>query len=177
MHSGIEILCSMANEARLDWHGVFSRFLGHRILIIGRYVFSYFRSSWLSSLCLPQEFEELPGASSVVFNIVPSVPLLPLLPNIPPSSVHPLPNDPTSTTSPVVDLISQFLVYPATSRLRAEDAIRHPWFIGADSTLLLPKGYTLPSGTEEFDNIVVYEWKGKTLGQWLHSVLLTIPSG
>jgi len=125
----------------------------------------------------PQEFEELPGASSVVFNIVPSVPLLPLLPNLPPSSIHPAPNDPASNTSPVVDLISQFLVYPAASRLRAEDAMQHPWFISAGSTLLLPKGYALARKTEDLKNIAVYEWKGKTLGEWLHSMLPTIPGG
>jgi len=125
----------------------------------------------------PQEFEELPGASSVVFNVVPSVPLLPLLPNLPPSSIHPSPNDITSNTSPVIDLLSQFLVYPAASRLRAEDAIRHPWFVGVGSTLLLPRGYTLAPETEELKNIAVCEWKGKTIGEWLHSVLLTIPGG
>jgi cyclin-dependent kinase 8/11 len=123
------------------------------------------------------EFEELPGASSVVFNIVPSVPLLPLLPNLPPSSIHPSPNGPMSKTSPVVDLISQFLMYPAASRLRAEDAIQHPWFISAGSNLLLPKGYTLAPETEELKNIAVYEWKGKTLGEWIHSVLPTFSGG
>jgi cyclin-dependent kinase 8/11 len=124
----------------------------------------------------PQEFEGLPGASSVVFNVVPSVPLLPLLPNLPPSSIHPSPNDPTSNISPVENLISQFLMYPAASRLRAKDAIRHPWFIGAGSTLLLPKGYALASETE-LNNVAVYEWKGNTLGEWLHSVLPSIPGG
>jgi cyclin-dependent kinase 8/11 len=123
------------------------------------------------------EFEELPGASSVVFNVVPSVPLLPLLPNLPPSSIHPSPNDITSKTSPVIDLISQLLVYPPASRLRAEDAIRHPWFVDAGSTLLLPRGYALAPETEELRNIAVHEWKGQTIGEWLHSVLLTIPGG
>jgi len=55
--------------------------------------------------------------------------------------------------------------------------MRHPWFVGAGSTLLLPRGYALVPETEELKNIAVHEWKGKTIGEWLHSVLLTIPGG
>ncbi|PPQ89974.1 hypothetical protein CVT25_009614 [Psilocybe cyanescens] len=36
------------------------------------------------------DFEELPGATSVVFNVVPAVPLRPLFPNLPPSSLSPM---------------------------------------------------------------------------------------
>ncbi|PPR02363.1 hypothetical protein CVT24_011707 [Panaeolus cyanescens] len=234
------------------------------------------------------EFEELPGAKSVVFNEVPPVPLAPLLPNLPPSTLrHPILDDdhdeapanqlPTPSTSPKsesssssstssrsitrhprptpLDLIRRFLVYPSNQRLTAQEALTHGWFSNelttaeADkrgipkkyqSMTMLPHGYPEEpgarlgkvsqvrgvkrkrddkvaaktrkggsalkasggkteacSGNQQWvleeedgedqavqedivdleDPALVYEWKGKTLGEWLASVLLTIPAG
>ncbi|KJA28379.1 hypothetical protein HYPSUDRAFT_33746 [Hypholoma sublateritium FD-334 SS-4] len=134
------------------------------------------------------DFEDLPGASSVVFKVVSGVPLRPLLANLPPSAlldpttldltITPdeseglpdnvgnnqsisIPASPTlsaavkelettnissgsaTDTSPsiisenegeqevpsVLDLLRRFLLYPAKARVRAEDALRHPWFL------------------------------------------------
>ncbi|KAF8167273.1 kinase-like domain-containing protein [Crassisporium funariophilum] len=120
------------------------------------------------------EFEDLPSAKSVVFNVVPPVPLAPLLPNLPSSS----PSHPSSPTcSSPLNLLSQFLVYPTSSRLRAEDAMRHAWFTDEQSVILLPREYALPSGLNHLRSVAVHEWKGRTLGEWLHSVLLAIPGG
>lgn len=135
-----------------------------------------------------QDFEDLPGASSVVFKVVSGVPLRPLLANLPPSALldpttldlaytpdeskdlpdnvgnnqsNSIPASPTlsaaikelettsissasaTDTSPsliseseveqevpsVLDLLRRFLLYPAKARVRAEDALRHPWFL------------------------------------------------
>ncbi|KAJ3508273.1 hypothetical protein NLJ89_g5848 [Agrocybe chaxingu] len=124
------------------------------------------------------EFENLPGSKSVVFNIVPPVPLAPLLPNLPPSSL-------------ALDLLQRFLVYPASQRLRARDALRHDWFTSTvafttskplkdpESFVLLPKGYSLAmaleTATSGSKNIIRDEWKGKTLAEYLDSVLVAIP--
>jgi len=127
------------------------------------------------------EFNELPGAKSVVFNKVPAVPLSPLLPNLPHSSV--LHSFATSTngnasseesTNSVLNLLQQFLVYPPGLRIRAEDALRHPWFTSKDSIMLLPKGYSL--GKNEYHHVkMVDEWQGKPLEEWLH--LIIVPLG
>ncbi|KAF9479406.1 kinase-like protein [Pholiota conissans] len=201
------------------------------------------------------DFESLPGASSVVFKVVPGVPLRPLLANLSPSAtvcsseldlshfppqppkssaeaeaekdkdVAPPVKDSTSGSSNVdekekdvtsisssstssvesdcqkempslLDLIHRFLVYPAGSRLRAEDALRHPWFAerlgGKDSEqsdpddkgkkgeegpdpaaplLLLPPGYALQRGTPVLKDISSFEWCGWTLGDLVDDVV------
>ncbi|TFK21554.1 CMGC/CDK protein kinase [Coprinopsis marcescibilis] len=149
------------------------------------------------------EFDDFPGAKSVVFNVVPAVPVEPLLPNLPPSTrtTHqqsPLNGSASSVTTPRAyrhpaldpqrkptpfDLLSRFLVYPSGSRQRAVEALQHPWF-AADGVILLPRGYEYDFGNgsigDDIGNgvsskISVYEWKGKPLGDWLHSMLLSIP--
>ncbi|EAU92375.1 CMGC/CDK protein kinase [Coprinopsis cinerea okayama7 len=150
------------------------------------------------------EFDDLPGAKSVVFNVVPAVPVEPLLPNLPPStrSSSPLASpashcngvlstpkayrhpalDPIRKSTPF-DLLSRFLVYPSGSRQTASEALRHPW-ITADSAILLPKGYEFEMGAGagvDRDNVaqlkrmMAHEWKGKSLGELLHGVLLAPP--
>ena len=115
-----------------------------------------------------------------MFNIATAVPLSPLLPNLPPSSV--LHSATTSTndsasseesTNSVLNLLQQFLVYPPGSRIRAEDALRHPWFTSEDSTILLPKGYSLEN--EYHHAKTVDEWEGKSLEEWLHLIVPLSP--
>ena len=114
-----------------------------------------------------------------MFKIVPAVPLSPLLPNLPPSSV--LHSATTSTngnasseesTSSVLNLLQQFLVYPPGSRIRAEDALRHPWFTSEDPKILLPKGYSLEN--EYHHEKTVDEWQGKPLEEWLHLIIVPL---
>jgi len=105
-----------------------------------------------------QEYEKLPGAHSVVFNVVPNVPFTPLLPNLPPSSL-------VSQASSVLDILTKFLQYPASSRLTAADALHHPWFTSA--VLCLPQGYSLEQSG--FDDIVCYEYNGRMFGELLIS--------
>ncbi|KAF8971793.1 kinase-like domain-containing protein [Flammula alnicola] len=198
------------------------------------------------------EFEHLPGATSVVFNVVPAVSLRPLLPNLPPSSLADLasesedvdltqpaeapsdasaepiqpnqPNQPPSSVLPdpgnaeththtpstpnpthahaqeaqahtplPLDLIQRFLVYPAAARLRAEDAIRHPWFTAPSSsssssipvtmsmsTSTSSPSAALPTPLPQTPSAIPSTSTFLTnpnAGEWLHSVLLTIPGG
>ena len=112
-----------------------------------------------------------------MFNIVPAVPLSPLLPNLPSSSslrsAATSTNDNAVSEQPinlVLSLLQQFLLYPPGSRIRAEDALRHPWFTSESSIMLLPKGYSLEN---EYHYVkTVNEWQGKSLEEWLHLSLL-----
>ncbi|KAF9535623.1 kinase-like domain-containing protein, partial [Crepidotus variabilis] len=107
------------------------------------------------------EFEDLPSAKSVTFNIVPSVPLSPILPNLPINSEE------FSYTN-ALDLLSRFLRYPSACRISAADAILHPWFFGE---ILLPSGYV-----SQIKGISVsFEWEGKSLEEVLCPLLPDIP--
>ncbi|PPR05337.1 hypothetical protein CVT26_011600, partial [Gymnopilus dilepis] len=131
------------------------------------------------------EFKELPGANAVVFNVVDEVPLEPLLPNLPtlgwqmsdttssptppsspspsPSSPPPPPPPPASQFNPhphpLLSLLRSFLVYPSASRVRAEDAMRHPFFTKKDERypLLLPRGYAVDRNWGWLRGVVVVD--------------------
>ncbi|KAF8893665.1 hypothetical protein CPB84DRAFT_1308681 [Gymnopilus junonius] len=66
----------------------------------------------------------------------------------------------------MINLIRSFLSYPSSSRLRAEDAMRHPLFVIPDPQhpLLLPEGYALERNQGWLRDVVVYEWEGRTVG-------------
>ena len=85
-----------------------------------------------------------------------------------------LPSATTSTsdlpTNSVLNLLQRFLLYPPSSRIRAQDALHHPWFTNEDSVLLLPKGYNLENEQHHLKT-VVDEWQGKSLEEWLHLIL------
>ncbi|KAH8094743.1 kinase-like protein [Cristinia sonorae] len=112
-------------------------------------------------------FKSLPDGSKVTFEDVPPVDLVPLLPNAPPgdhptfTGSHSLP--PETSNSPV-DLIYRLLVYPPEKRLRAEDALRHPWF--TSEPLLLPDEYPQ-------DQSIPLAVKGRTDGRSLGDILAT----
>jgi serine/threonine protein kinase len=108
-----------------------------------------------------QEYENLPGAQSIVFNVVPKVLLAPLLPNLPPSSL-------VSQASPVLDILAKFLRYSPSSRLSAEDALKHPWFT-TSTILCLPEDYKFDHSG--FDDIIRYEYNGRMFGELLNSKL------
>ena len=114
-----------------------------------------------------------------MFKIVPAVPFSPLLPNLPPSSLFhsamTSTNGNTSSDEPtnlILNLLQQFLVYPPGSRIRAEDALCHPWFTSEDSIMLLPKGYGLE---DKYPVKRVDEWQGKPLEEWLHLIVPLSP--
>ncbi|KAH9486068.1 Cyclin-dependent kinase 2 [Psilocybe cubensis] len=81
------------------------------------------------------DFEELPGSTSVVFNVVPAVPLIPLLPNLPSSSNTPMvdssnPNPnintcPSSSRSTSASIPANSLEKNATSGL-SPTSVRDP---------------------------------------------------
>lgn len=118
-------------------------------------------------MAILQSFNSLPDANKVTFIDAVPVDLGTLLPNLPPSSA------PIHTTSPAhfppeevapspLDLVNRFLVYPPERRLRAEDALKHPWL--SNDVLLLPEGYTTATG--------VSTWQGRTLGDLVRSYML-----
>lgn len=103
---------------------------------------------------------------------MPSVDLASLLPNLPPStkpeSVQATSHLPPETKEPSpFDLLRRFLVYPESRRLRAAEALRHPWFT-ADPMPLLPPAYPLSDDQRsDLSKRVGSDWEGKTLGEWL----------
>ncbi|EJC98595.1 kinase-like protein [Fomitiporia mediterranea MF3/22] len=75
-------------------------------------------------------FEALPDANKIQFKVVPSRDIRLRLPNIPPNtpstgSEHKAPEQFAATP---LDLIHRLLVYPPEDRLKAADAVEHPWF-------------------------------------------------
>jgi cell division cycle 2-like len=78
-----------------------------------------------------------------------------LLPNLPPATAD------SETAASVVDFINCFLVYPPERRLKASEALRHPWL--SDNTLLLPPGY------ESLHSVST--WENQSLGETLQKYL------
>ena len=90
-------------------------------------------------------------------------------------------NPPEKMAATPLDLIHRLLVYPPEARIRAADALKHPWFISEgdddDDTqipVLLPPErrvglhFHLPrSSTQAEVPGAVDEWHGKPLGHWL----------
>jgi len=75
-------------------------------------------------------------------------------------------------SSSPLDLLHRFLVYPPSERLQAADALRHPWFT-SEYPIPLPVGYLL-DGIEYLWEHVVFDWKGKHLGELLRVALPNI---
>jgi len=122
-----------------------------------------------------QDFDKLPDAGGVTFTLVPSVPLAPLLPHLPsPATQDDSGEVGASGTDPIfhptaLDLLSRFLVYPPEKRLKAADALSHPWF---KANILLPEELSPNAETQSGQNKqAMLEWEGKTLGQWIHFLL------
>lgn len=103
-----------------------------------------------------QDFNLLPDASKVTFQMAPKQDLRIFLPNLPPATAE----------SICVDLVENFLAYPPSSRLTAADALHHPWFTEA-SELLIPPEYP------EISHDVRYTatWEGRKLSDLLLVVL------
>lgn len=120
-------------------------------------------------------FEDLPGAKGVEFTVVPPIPLAPLLPNLPddpPSQdelvdvdgqVHGMPLTANPMRPSALDLVSRFLVYPSETRLKAAEALLHPWF---SQKILVPEGYPVLSQEGRVEEI-----EGRSLGFWLGFLL------
>ena len=134
-----------------------------------------------------QTFRDLPDATKVTFVSVPAVDLTSLLPNLPPSAIPQARSSSSPQATPhapprimslsPLDLLHRFLVYPQSDRIRAVDALKHPWFI-VDPVALLPPGYPL----EHVDDGSILRsqvgnlWEGKTLGEWLRASVPHKPS-
>lgn len=92
-----------------------------------------------------------------------------ILPNLPPladDASHPsepahLP--PAQLSRSALDLFHRFLVYPPERRLKASDALHHPWL--ASEPLLLPPGY--PSSASN----IITEWNSMSLGAIIHAYI------
>lgn len=117
------------------------------------------------------DFEQLPDARSVTFTLVPSVPLASLLPHLPntPSSREEI--DPSGLCNmenmkpTPLDLLSRFLVYPPSRRLKTVDMLLHPWFA---EEMLLPSD-SVPTNVTKGG--ITARWKGKPLRTWLRWVI------
>ncbi|KZP29315.1 kinase-like protein [Athelia psychrophila] len=99
-------------------------------------------------------FQDLPNAKLVQFTSAPAVHLPSLLPNLP------------SSPDLACDLLKRFIVYPQSERLKAAEALNHPWFI-ADPPALVPVGYSLASA----ETALAMQRDGKTLGEWICTIL------
>ena len=80
-------------------------------------------------------------------------------------------HSPGETVEPsALDLLTRFLVYPPSERLKASEALGHPWF---GQGVLLPEGYPLEANSKHSATIpdILAEVEGKSLGQWVHAIL------
>ena len=92
-----------------------------------------------------QSFTALPDAQKITFQSTPAIDLTLLLPNLPRESQMAESNGshfpPTAVIPSPLDLLQRLLVYPPDQRLKAADALSHPWF--RSGALSLPEGYSL----------------------------------
>ncbi|KAF8899367.1 kinase-like domain-containing protein, partial [Infundibulicybe gibba] len=115
------------------------------------------------------DFDDLPGAKHVSFLDAQPAPLPSVLPNL---SLGDDPvellshNPPTAMAASALDLLNRFLVYPPSLRLKASQALTHPWLL-AGHARLVPVGYT-----EGVTHNSTSHWKGKTLGEWIKILIL-----
>ncbi|KAA1467871.1 kinase-like protein [Dentipellis sp. KUC8613] len=117
-------------------------------------------------------FKDLPDATKVTFTEAEGVDLASLLPNMPlehrrsetSSIAHCL--HPSPTPKPL-DLIHRFLVYPQASRLKARDALVHPWF-QSEPPVLLPSETASAATSSALTSKC---WDGKSLGDWLRTMM------
>lgn len=65
-----------------------------------------------------------------------------------------------------LDLIQRLLVYPASLRLQAKEALHHPWF-ASGHPLVLPVEYRNDTASAHMQD----SWDGKPLAKWLHSMM------
>jgi len=120
-------------------------------------------------------FGDLPHASGVTFNTVPSVNLASLLPNLPSSDKQNTAETLSRPDGPMapspLDLLQRLLVHTPSRRLHAANALSHPWLI-ADPPVLLPSEYRLAN--TDSDILQVYPatvWNGNDLGEWFRKTL------
>ena len=90
-----------------------------------------------------QSFKDLPDANKVSFIDTTPVDLRNVLPNLPQPDedtsylFEPMHFPPAEPSRSALDLVHRFLVYPPERRLKASDAMHHPW-LAAGSILLPP---------------------------------------
>ncbi|KAI0275240.1 kinase-like domain-containing protein [Gloeopeniophorella convolvens] len=110
-------------------------------------------------------FAELPDANKINFMDAPGVHLQTLLSHIdlPPPDRPPSHSPPTEQVPTALDFVQRFLVYPPESRLKAADALRHPWLMD-EGPLVLPSS-VLRAGDAELGASSLRA--DRTAGQWL----------
>jgi hypothetical protein len=64
------------------------------------------------------------------------------------------------------DLLQRLLIYPPDSRLKAAEALRHPWLL-TDGPLVLPQAAILADENAPEYAASTETRDGKTAGQWL----------
>ena len=124
----------------------------------------------ISHAHVDQTFMELPDASKINFIDSPGVHLSTLLPHLdaPPQHGKEVHFPPADQEQTVADLLQRLLIYPPYLRLKAVEALRHPWLLG-DGPLVLPRS-ALAS-----DNVLPYAAEmrdGRTAGEWLKVFLV-----
>lgn len=101
-------------------------------------------------MIVTQRFQELPDASGVTFFDAKAIDLQCLLPNLPlPHSTRHANTEsesishfpPAIPSNCALDFVWRLLVYPPEQRMKASDALKHPWI--CDNTILIPGGYHL----------------------------------
>jgi hypothetical protein len=75
---------------------------------------------------------------------------------------------PAEQEATAVDLIQRLLVYPPDSRVKAADALKHPWLL-SDGPLVLPRA-ALEGGSTLADTAEMRD--GRTAGEWLKLFLV-----
>lgn len=66
-----------------------------------------------------------------------------------------------------LDMLSRFLVYPPESRMKARDALLHPWFHGGVPILLAGDYQVLDDFKAHYEK----SWQSEDLGYWLNSMI------
>jgi serine/threonine protein kinase len=127
-----------------------------------------------------KEFRDLPDALKLDFLSAQSTKLSSLLPHLsPPVDLAEDMTDshfPSSNMMPTsLDLIHRLLVYPSEKRLKAREALRHPWFT-SDPPMILPQSFSEASLIHRIEPSPLRRWEGKTLGEWLRAVLPGVSS-
>ncbi|ESK83452.1 cell division protein kinase [Moniliophthora roreri MCA 2997] len=96
-------------------------------------------------------WEDLPDAGRLQWAVVPPKELIDVIPNLPS----------LSSGSDILELIEKLLVYPPESRLKADEALKVPYF----GDVVVPVGY----------GAGVYQSEGRTVGEMLREILEAAP--
>ncbi|OCH95714.1 kinase-like protein [Obba rivulosa] len=109
-------------------------------------------------------FKDLPMADKVTFQTAPAIDLQTVLPNVPPE--HTSASSESSPSASVLELVDRMLAYPPEKRLRASQAMRHPFL--TEGPLLVPRDYSVETPVAGVSTL-----EGASLGDLLRAYLNT----